>query len=152
MLANVPVSSGRSEVHSVRLSLSNCMIKVLSLYDSSLKASNSTMASSNASFANWHALKNEGQVNYMLCALIQWKEKIKSTEIKVSKSCLYVFYINYCLNFSVVVHHSDYPQQMPLFLKKLCEQVNYYVLWYHGDKNLNVLKWKLAKSCLYDYM
>ena len=56
-------SSGRSEVQRVKLSLSNCMIKVLSLYDSSFKVSNSAMASSKACFAKWHALENLHQIS-----------------------------------------------------------------------------------------
>lgn len=40
-----------SEVHSVRLSLSNCIISVLSLYESSLRVSSSAIASSNACLA-----------------------------------------------------------------------------------------------------
>lgn len=53
----LPASSGMSDVHSVRLSLSSCMIKVLSLYDSSFKVSSSEIASSKACFARWHALE-----------------------------------------------------------------------------------------------
>lgn len=41
-------STCMSEVHNVRLSLRSCMIKVLSLYDSSPRVSNSAMASSKA--------------------------------------------------------------------------------------------------------
>ena len=52
-----PPSSGRSEVQRVRLSLRSCMIKVLSLYDSSLRVSNSAIASSKACFARWQALQ-----------------------------------------------------------------------------------------------
>jgi len=48
-----------SEVHNVRLSLRSCIINVLSLYDSSLRVSNSEIASSNACLARWHALKYE---------------------------------------------------------------------------------------------
>ena len=44
----LPPSSGISDAHNVRLSLSSCMIRVLSLYDSSLKVSSSEMASSKA--------------------------------------------------------------------------------------------------------
>merc|ERR1712166_1433484 len=48
-----------SEVHKVRLSLNNCMISVLSLYDSSLSVSSSAIASSNACLASWQALSGE---------------------------------------------------------------------------------------------
>lgn len=37
-----------SDVHNVKLSLNNCMIRVLSLYDSSPRVSSSAIASSNA--------------------------------------------------------------------------------------------------------
>lgn len=58
-LQNSEIMSGRmydvlvsitciSEVHRVRLSRRSCIIKVLSLYDSSPKVSNSAMASSKA--------------------------------------------------------------------------------------------------------
>lgn len=57
MAIKLPASSGMSEVHSVRLSLSSCRIKVLSLYDSSFKVSSSEIASSKACFARWHALE-----------------------------------------------------------------------------------------------
>ncbi|MFS7946863.1 hypothetical protein Hanom_Chr06g00541381 [Helianthus anomalus] len=48
----LPPSSGISEVHKVRLSLRSCIIKVLSLYDSSLNESSSEIASSKACFAS----------------------------------------------------------------------------------------------------
>jgi hypothetical protein len=44
-----------SAVHSVRLSLSSCMISVLSLYESSGRESSSAIAWSNALFASVHA-------------------------------------------------------------------------------------------------
>lgn len=48
-----------SEVHKVKLSLSSCMISVLSLYDSSDRVSNSAIASSKACLAKWQALSGE---------------------------------------------------------------------------------------------
>ena len=53
----LPPSSGMSEVQRVRLSLRSCMIKVLSLYDSSFRESSSEIASSKACLARWHALE-----------------------------------------------------------------------------------------------
>lgn len=58
----VPPSSGKSDVHKVRLSLKSCMIKVLSLYDSSLNESNSAIASSKACLAKWQALQQLSHV------------------------------------------------------------------------------------------
>jgi hypothetical protein len=55
--------SGWSDVHNVKLSRSNCMINVESLYDSSLSVSNSAMASSNACFARWHARSGELRIS-----------------------------------------------------------------------------------------
>lgn len=52
----LPPSSGKSEVQRVRLSLNSCIIRVLSLYDSSLRVSSSAIASSKACLAKWHAL------------------------------------------------------------------------------------------------
>ena len=52
-----PASSpGWSEVQRVRLSRSNCMMRVLSLYESSGSESSWAIASSNACLAKWHAL------------------------------------------------------------------------------------------------
>jgi len=54
---SAPLSSSpaASDVHSVKLSLNNCIMRVLSLYDSSFKVSNSAIASSNADLARWQA-------------------------------------------------------------------------------------------------
>ena len=56
-------SSCMSEVQSVRLSRSSCMISVLSLYDSSPKVSSSAMASSNACLASVQARSGEFKIS-----------------------------------------------------------------------------------------
>ena len=48
-----------SDDHRVRLSLSNCMISVLSLYNSSFSVSSSAIASSDAVFARLRAFSGE---------------------------------------------------------------------------------------------
>ena len=52
-----------SDVQSVRLSRSSCMMSVLSLYDSSPSVSSSAIASSNACFARWHARSGELRIS-----------------------------------------------------------------------------------------
>lgn len=52
-----------SDVHNVRLSRNNCIISVESLYESSLKVSNSAMASSKACLARWQARSGELRIS-----------------------------------------------------------------------------------------
>merc|ERR1739848_836604 len=53
---SAPSASAWSLVHRVKLSRSSCMIRVESLYDSSLRVSSSAIASSKACLAIEHAL------------------------------------------------------------------------------------------------
>merc|ERR1719321_1694425 len=60
------LSSARScmsEVQSVRLSRSSCMINVLSLYESSPRVSSSAMESSKACLARWQARSGELRIS-----------------------------------------------------------------------------------------
>lgn len=58
-----PSASCMSDVHSVRLSRRSCMMRVLSLYDSSPSVSSSAIASSNACLAKWHARSGELRIS-----------------------------------------------------------------------------------------
>jgi len=56
-------SSGRSEVHSVRLSRKSCIMTVESLYESSVKLSSSLIASSKAFFPSSHAFSGSFKIS-----------------------------------------------------------------------------------------